>query len=345
MKQAVLLKPGLVELRDVPLPREIKPNEILLKIHRVGVCGSDVHMYYGKHPFANTYPMVQGHEYGGEVMKVGSDVKLLKPGMRATARPHLVCGKCPACLRGQYNVCQNLKVEGCAGPEGAAQEYFIIPEDRAVVIPDNLSYEQAAMIEPAAVGAHSTKRSGDLKGKNIVVTGAGTIGNLVAQFALARGAKTVLITDLVDFKLDLAKQCGITETTNLRNEKFKDAVSRVFGDEGFQVAFEAVGAQAALTDLIDNIENGGTVVIIGVYVQNPVVNMGFLGEHELNVLGSMMYRHEDYLETIELISNGLIKTKPLITQHFPFDQYHDAYKFIESNTDQAVKVMIDITEN
>jgi 2-desacetyl-2-hydroxyethyl bacteriochlorophyllide A dehydrogenase len=345
MKQAVLLKPGMVELHDVPLPREIKPNEILLKIHRVGVCGSDVHMYYGKHPFANTYPMVQGHEYGGEVIEVGSDVTLLKPGMRATARPHLVCGKCPACLRGQYNVCQNLKVEGCAGPEGAAQEYFIIPEDRAVVIPENLSYEQAAMIEPAAVGAHSTKRSGSLKGKNVVVTGAGTIGNLVAQFAVARGAKKVLITDLVDFKLDLAKQCGISETTNLRKEKFKDAVNRVFGDEGYQIAFEAVGAQAALTELIDNIENGGTVVIIGVYVQNPVVNMGFLGEHELNVLGSMMYRHEDYLETIDLISKGLIKTEPLITQHFPFVQYHDAYKFIEANADQAVKVMIDITEN
>jgi 2-desacetyl-2-hydroxyethyl bacteriochlorophyllide A dehydrogenase len=345
MKQAVLLKPGLVRLHDVPLPREIRPNEILLKIHRVGVCGSDVHMYYGKHPFANTYPMVQGHEYGGEVIKVGSDVTLFRPGMRATARPHVVCGKCPACLRGQYNVCQNLKVEGCAGPEGAAQEYFIIPEERAVVIPENLSYEQAAMIEPAAVGAHSTKRSGSLKGKNVVVTGAGTIGNLVAQFVVARGAKKVLITDLVDFKLDLAKQCGISETTNLKKEKFKDAVKRVFGDEGFQVAFEAVGAQAALTELIDNIENGGTVIIIGVYVQNPVVNMGFLGEHELNVLGSMMYRHEDYLETIDLISKGLIKTEPLITQHFPFDQYHDAYKFIETNADQAVKVMIDITEN
>jgi 2-desacetyl-2-hydroxyethyl bacteriochlorophyllide A dehydrogenase len=302
-------------------------------------------MYYGKHPFANTYPMVQGHEYGGEVIKVGSDVTLFRPGMRATARPHVVCGKCPACLRGQYNVCQNLKVEGCAGPEGAAQEYFIIPEERAVVIPENLSYEQAAMIEPAAVGAHSTKRSGSLKGKNVVVTGAGTIGNLVAQFVVARGAKKVLITDLVDFKLDLAKQCGISETTNLKKEKFKDAVKRVFGDEGFQVAFEAVGAQAALTELIDNIENGGTVIIIGVYVQNPVVNMGFLGEHELNVLGSMMYRHEDYLETIDLISKGLIKTEPLITQHFPFDQYHDAYKFIETNADQAVKVMIDITEN
>jgi 2-desacetyl-2-hydroxyethyl bacteriochlorophyllide A dehydrogenase len=344
MKQAVLQRPGLVEIRDVPLPREIKANEILLKIHRVGVCGSDVHMYYGKHPFANTYPMVQGHEYGGEVIAVGKDVILLKPGMKATARPHLVCGHCPACLRGQYNVCQNLKVEGCAGPEGAAQEYFIIPEDRAVVIPDKLSYEQAAMIEPIAVGAHATKRAGDLTGKNVVVTGAGTIGNLVAQFAVARGAKKVMITDLVDHKLEIARECGISATANLKKEPFGDAVKRVFGDEGFQVAFEAVGVQSALTELIAGVENGGTVIIIGVYVQNPVVNMGFLGEHELNVLGSMMYRHEDYLEAVDWVSQGRIKTSPLITHYFSLDEYHDAYKFIESNADQAIKVMIEVTE-
>lgn len=345
MRQAVLKEPGNVIMRDVPLPRELKSNEILLKIHKVGVCGSDVHMYYGKHPFANTYPMVQGHEYGGEVIKTGSDVKLFKPGMKATARPHLVCGKCAPCLRGQYNVCENLKVEGCAGPEGSAQEYFIIPEDRAVVIPDNVTYDQVAMIEPVAVGAHSTRRAGDLKGKNVVVTGAGTIGNLVAQFAVARGAKKVMITDLVDFKLEIAKQCGIHETANLKKENFKDAVQRVFGKEGFQVGFEAVGAQSALTEVIANVENGGTVIIIGVYVQNPVVNMGFLGEHELNVLGSMMYRHEDYLEAIDLVAKNVIKTAPVITHHFPFEQYHDAYKFIESNADKAVKVMIDVTEN
>jgi L-iditol 2-dehydrogenase/threonine 3-dehydrogenase len=344
MRQAVLREPGQVDLRDVPSPRELKPDEILLKIHRVGVCGSDVHMYYGKHPFANKYPMVQGHEYGGEVIKVGSAVTLVKPGMMATARPHVVCGKCPPCLRGQYNVCQNLTVEGCAGPEGAAQEYFIIPQDRAVVMPDNITYDQAAMIEPAAVGAHATRRCGDLSGKNVVVAGAGTIGNLVAQFAMARGAKAVLITDLVDFKLDIATQCGVPFTTNGKRESLSDAVKRAFDGEGFQVAFEAVGVQAALTDLIGQVENGGTVIIIGVYVKNPVVNMGFLGEHELNVLGSMMYRHEDYVETVDFISKGVIKTAPLITQHFAFEKYHDAYKFIENHTDLAVKVMIDVTD-
>ncbi|HUZ57318.1 MAG TPA: alcohol dehydrogenase catalytic domain-containing protein [Hanamia sp.] len=344
MKQAVLKAPRIVEIRDVPFPRELKSNEILLKIHRVGVCGSDVHMYYGKHPFANTYPMVQGHEYGGEVISVGPGVTHFRPGMKATARPHLTCGKCPACLRGQYNVCQNLQVEGCAGPEGAAQEYFIIPEDRAVIIPDNMSYDQAAMIEPTAVGAHATRRAGDLRGKNVVVTGAGTIGNLVAQFAIKRGAKKVMITDLVEFKLDIARKCGISETVNLKNENFHTAVNRVFGDEGFQIAFEATGAQSALTDVISGIENGGTLIIIGVYVKSPIVNMGFLGEHELNVIGSMMYHHEDYLEAVECVSNGEIKATPLITQYYPFEQYFDAYKFIEKNTDEAIKVMIKVDE-
>lgn len=345
MKQAVLKTPFSVEIRDVPLPRELKPNEILLKIHRVGVCGSDVHMYYGKHPFANTYPMVQGHEYGGEVVKVGSEVTLLKPGMKATARPHIVCGTCPPCLRGDYNICQNLRVEGCAGPEGSAQEYFIIPEDRAVVIPENMTYDQTAMIEPTAVGAHATKRAGDLHGKNVVVTGAGTIGNLVAQFAVARGAKKVLIIDLADLKLDIARQCGIHETTNLKKEKFDEAIKRVFGSEGFQVGFEAAGAQGAITDLIAGVENGGTIIIIGVFEENPVINMGFLGEHELNVLGSLMYRHEDYLEAVAWISQEKIKTAPLITQHYSLEQYHDAYKFIQNHNDQAVKVMIDVANS
>ena len=345
MRQAVMTAPGAIEFKEVPMPRELKSNEILLRIHRIGICGSDVHVYYGKHPFVTAYPLVQGHEYSGEVVKIGDAVTLVKPGMKATARPHIVCGKCPACLRGQYNVCQNLTVEGCSGPEGSAQDYFIIPEDRAVVIPESMTYEQTALVEPVAVGAHATRRSGDLTGKNVVVAGAGTIGNLVAQFAQARGAKKVLITDLSDFRLDVAKACGIAETANVRTENFTDAVRRVFGDEGFQVGFEAVGAQAALTDIVGAVENGGTVVIIGVYTQNPVIDMGFLGEHELNVLGSMMYVHEDYVEAVKCIAEGKIKSKPLITHNFEFEQFLDAYKFIEQNGDRTLKVMINVTEN
>lgn len=345
MRQAVLKTPGVIEFKDIPMPNNLKPNEILLRIQKIGVCGSDIHVFHGKHPFVTKYPVIQGHEYSGQVVKVGDAVKAVKPGMKATARPQIVCGKCAPCLRGQYNVCQNLTVQGFVA-NGSAQDYFVVTDDRIVAVPENVTYEQAALIEPAAVGAHSTLRAGDLTGKNVVVAGAGTIGNLIAQFAIARGAKKVLITTAKsDFRLGIAKECGVSETANLSHESFKDAVKRVFGDEGFQVGFEAAGAQGAVTDLIGVIENGGTVIIVGVFEENPVVNMGFLGEHELNVLGSMMYRHEDYEEAVRFIAENRIQTMPLITSRFNFDQYLDAYHFIEKQGDKSLKVMIDVSDN
>ena len=345
MRQAVLKTPGIIEFKDIPMPDDLKPNEILLRIHNIGVCGSDIHVFHGKHPFVTKYPVIQGHEYSGQVVKVGDQVTAVKPGMKATARPQVVCGKCAPCLRGQYNVCQNLTVQGFVA-NGSAQDYFVVTDDRIVAVPENVSYEQAALIEPAAVGAHSTLRAGDLSGKNIVVAGAGTIGNLIAQFAIARGAKKVLITTAKsDFRLGIAKECGIAETANLSHENFADAVKRVFGDEGFQVGFEAAGAQGAVTDLIGVIENGGTVIIVGVFEENPVVNMGFLGEHELNVVGSMMYRHEDYEEAVQFISENRIQTMPLITSRFSFNQYLEAYHFIEKQGDKSLKVMIDVSDN
>jgi len=345
MKQAVLETPGSIVFREIPMPEPLKPNEILLLIKKIGVCGSDIHVFHGKHPFVTKYPVIQGHEYSGEVAEVGSAVTLVKPGMKATARPQVVCGHCAPCLRGQYNVCQNLTVQGFVA-NGSAQEYFVVTEDRIVAVPDQVSYEQAALIEPAAVGAHSTIRAGSLTGKNVVVAGAGTIGNLIAQFAINRGAKKVLLTTAKsDFRLGIAKECGIKETANLSKESFSDAVKRVFGDEGFQVGFEAAGAQGAVTDLIAGVENGGTVIIVGVFEENPVVNMGFLGEHELNVLGSMMYRQEDYEEAVQFIADEKLITSPLITSRFPFNEYLEAYHFIEKQGDKSLKVMIDVAGN
>jgi len=332
--------PGIIEYVDVPLPEKLKPNEVLLKIQRIGICGSDIYVYHGKHP-ATTYPVVQGHEYSAIVAAVGKDVKLAKPGMKATARPQLVCGKCGPCKRGQYNACQELKVQGFQAP-GVAQDYFVVPQDRLIILPDSLTLEQGAMIEPAAVGAHSTNRSTGLKGKNVVVAGAGTIGNLVAQFAKARGAKKVLITDISKYRLEKAKECGIEATLNVMETPFEEGIKSCFGNEGFQLGFEAAGIQATLDYLMANIEKGGELVILGVFAKNPVVNMYYLGEHELNVFGSMMYKHEDYEEAVRLISEGKIRTEPLLTRHFPFEQYLDAYKYIEKQGDATMKVMINL---
>ena len=340
MRQAIMTSPGIIEHRDVPEPEALGDNEILLRIQRIGVCGSDIHVYHGKHPFT-PYPVVQGHEYSAVVEAVGSGVTKVKPGEKATARPQIVCGTCGPCRRGDYHVCQNLKVQGFQAP-GCAQDLFVVPEERIIPFPDNMSFEQGALIEPASVGAHSTSRATDLKGKNVVVTGAGTIGNLVAQFVRARGAKKVLITDISDYRLGIAANCGIQYTANVQKEAFADAVRRVFGDEGFQVGFEAVGVQSTIDDLIEFIEKGGEIIVAGVFEENPTINMGFVGEHELKLIGTLMYKHEDYEEAVEFISQGKICTEPLVTKHFPFDQYDDAYQFIDQQGPETMKVMIDL---
>jgi len=340
MRQAVMVSPGIIEFNEIPKPETLGANEVMLKIERIGVCGSDIHVFHGEHP-ATPYPVVQGHEYAATVHEVGSSVKTIKPGMKATAWPQLVCGKCGPCKRGQYNACQELKVQGFQAP-GVAQDYFIVPEHRIITIPDSMSLDQGALVEPAAVGAHSTGRSTGIKGKNVVVSGAGTIGNLVAQFARARGADKVLITDISDYRLDIAQECGIEGILNVQKTPFADGVKEFFGTSGYQAGFEAAGVQPSLDALMANVEKGGDIIILGVYSENPTVNMYYLGEHELNMFGSMMYRKEDYEEAVRMIDSGKIKTTPLISKHFQFEQYLQAYQFIEMKGDKIMKVMIDL---
>ena len=169
MRQVVLLDKHKLELREVPAPTavDLGPNQVLIKVHRIGVCGSEIHSYHGEHP-ATFYPVVQGHEYSAEVVAVGSDVKVCKPGDYMTGRPQLVCGECGPCKRGQYNVCEKLRVQAFQA-DGVAQDYFITDEDRVVVLPEGMSLDYGAMIEPVAVGAHSTARAGELAGKNVVM--------------------------------------------------------------------------------------------------------------------------------------------------------------------------------
>ena len=339
MRQAIMTEPGRIVFGDVPVPMP-KKGEILLRIKRIGICGSDIHVYHGKHPFTK-YPIVQGHEYCGIVEAIGEGVENIKPETLATARPQLVCGKCGPCKRGDYNVCENLRVQGFQA-NGCAQEFFIVPKDRIVSLPDSMTVDQGALVEPAAVGAHSTARAGELKGKNVVVLGAGTIGNMVAQFVRARGAKNIFITDVSDYRLQVAQKCGIKNTSNAKKESLADAVQRFFGQEGFQMAFEAVGAEQTIADAIQNVEKGGKIVVLGVFEKKPQIDMSVVGEHEISLIGTLMYKHEDYIEAARLISKGKIITEPLVTKHFPFNRYLDAYKYIEKQADKTMKIMIDL---
>lgn len=343
MRKAILVEPKHIEFKEVAEPKaaDLTAHQVLVNIKRIGICGSEIHSYHGLHP-ATFYPVVQGHEYSGVVMAVGSEVTVCKPGDHITARPQLVCGKCNPCKRGQYNVCEHLRVQAFQA-DGAAQDFFVVDDDRVAKLPEDMSLDYGAMIEPSAVGAHASNRT-DVKGKNVVVSGAGTIGNLIAQFCIARGAKNVLITDVSDLRLAKARECGIKNTLNITKKTLKEAAQELFGEEGYQVGFEVAGVEVSIRSLMETIEKGSDIVVVAVFAKDPALSMFYLGEHELRLIGSMMYRHEDYLTAIDYVSKGIVNLKPLVSNRFAFEEYDDAYKFIDTHRETSMKVLIDFEQ-
>ena len=152
----------------------------------------------------------------------------------------------------------------------------------------------------------------------------------------------MLITDISEFRLKVAGDCGLRHTANISAQSFAESVSKVFGEAGFQAGFEAAGVQSAMDDLIRQIEKGGEIVVLGVFDQDPKINMGYVGEHELKLIGSLMYKHEDYQEAVDYIADGSLVTDPLVTKHFPFEEYGKAYDYIDNQGDKSLKVMIDL---
>jgi len=339
MRQAVMNAPGEILFGDVEAPVPGR-GQVRIRVQRIGVCGSDIHVFHGKHPFV-TYPLVQGHEYAGVIESIGEGVEGVAIGDKVTATPQEVCGVCSPCRRGQYNACEELKVRGFQAP-GCAQDLFVTEADKLVKLPDGFTFEQGAFVEPVAVAAHSTGRAGDMAGRNVVVSGAGTIGNFVAQACKCRGAARVLITDISDFRLDVARQVGIGASCNVAKEPLGEAVKREFGADGFDLAVEVAGVEESLSSLVAEIGKGGTVLIVGVYGEKPRVDMSVVCEHELDVKGSMMYRHEDWVQAVEWIASGGVVTEPLVSKHFAFEAYPEAYAFIDAEGERSMKVMVDV---
>ncbi len=339
MKQAVLTKAKTIEFSEIekPVPAD---NEVLVKVKNVGICGSDIHAFHGKHPFMS-FPIRLGHEMSGEIVELGSKVKDLKVGQIITMRPQEICNECVSCKEGRYNICNTLKVIGCQTP-GAACEYFNIPADIVYAMPKALDAKLAATVEPAAVGVHAVRVNGGVKGLNVVVMGAGTIGNVTAQAAIAEGAKSVLITDLSDFRLELAKKCGIEHTANTSKVSMEEACAKAFNGEKADVFFECVGVGATVNSGIENVRKGGSVVIVGVFGYSPEVNVGLIQDREISVVGTLMYLHEDFRDAIDYMAAGKINMRPLISKAFAFDDYQKAFEYIEEHKDESIKVMIEL---
>ncbi len=338
IKQATMTAPGAIEIRQAPSPSP-GPGQVLLRIQRIGVCGSDIHVYHGKHPYTS-YPVIQGHEFSALVAAVGAGVQGLEVGTKVTAMPQIVCGRCPPCLRGDEHICDVLKVQGFQAP-GCAQELWVTAADKVVKLPDSFSFEQGALVEPVSVAVHAVARAGALEGRRAVVLGAGPIGNLVAQAARAAGAR-VLITDLSEYRLEVARKCGLSATSNPNEEDLASASRRVFGDLGFDLAFECVGVEATLTAATENLAKGGTLIVVGVFGEKPRIDLGLVQDRELRIAGTLMYQRPDYEQAVAWIAAGDIVTEPLMSEHFAMDDYLEAYRYIDKKRDQTMKVFIDV---
>ncbi len=339
MRQAILERPERIVFREVERP-EPGPGQVLVRIRRIGICGSDIHAYYGKHPYIRC-PIVQGHEFSGEIAEVGPGVRSSSPGDRVTVRPQLTCGTCYPCVHGEYHICNNLRVIGCQA-EGAAQEFLTVDAKLVVPIPEAMTFDEGAMIEPLAVGVHALARRGSVEGLRVLVLGAGPIGNLTAQAAQALGSTSVMITDISDHRLRIARECGIDFQVHARKEDLARAIAGGFGPEGADAILECVGSGETLGQAVRLARKGTDIIIVGVFGEKTGVDIGLVQDRELRLIGTLMYKAEDYETAIELIRSGEVRLEPLITRHFPFDQYPQAYRYIETNREQTMKILIDL---
>jgi L-iditol 2-dehydrogenase len=342
MRQAIMNRPGQITIREVPDP-VVADGEVLVRIHRIGVCGSDIHVWHGKHPYT-AYPVVQGHEVSGEIVSLGVGVTQVAPGDRVTIRPQVTCGACRPCREGRYHICDHLKVMGFQ-TTGLASDLVAVPATNVVRLPVNLPHDSGALVEPLAVACHALGRSGlSIRGRKILVLGGGPIGNLVAQAAEAMHAAMVLLTDISDYRLDIARSCGLSHVCNPLLEDLAERVEALFGPDGTDLILECVGVNATMDQAIRLAGKGTDIIVVGVFGDKAVLDLGWVQDRELRLIGTLMYREEDYQQAIDLLCQGMVNLKPLVTHRFPLENYEQAYAFIDQARDNVMKVMIDLQD-
>ena len=338
MLQQVMTSPGVIEFRDIPVP-EVKDREVLVKIKRIGICGSDIHVYHGKHPFTS-YPVTQGHEVSGEIVALGEGIEDLKIGDKVTIEPQVVCGECYPCRHGKYNLCEDLKVMGFQ-TTGTASEYFAVDRRKVTKLPDTMTFNQGAMIEPLAVTVHAAHHFSSLEKAKVVVIGAGPIGILLMQTCKAMGAE-VMITDISDGRLEKAKECGADYAYNTLQTDFGAAMVECFGKDKADVIYDCAGNNISMGQAIKYARKGSKIVLVAVFASMANVDLAVLNDHELDLDTTMMYTHKDYVEAIKLVDEGKVRLEPLMSRHFAFKEYLDAYKYIDANREDTMKVIIDV---
>ncbi len=327
-------------LDDIPEPR-VGPNDVLIQIHATSICGTDLHIYNWDAWAQKTIPvpMAVGHEYCGHIVELGSEVRGLAVGDRVSGEGHVTCGHCRNCRAGRRHLCRNTAGVGVDRP-GAFAQYLSLPAANAFRLPDTISDEIAAILDPFGNATH-TALAFNLVGEDVLVTGAGPIGIMATAVARFVGARHIVVTDVNDYRLDLARQMGASRTVNVQRESLDDAMRHLSMQEGFDVGLEMSGSPAAFSEMLRTMNHGGSVAILGIPSQQSAIDWNqviFKGLTLKGIYGREMF--ETWYKMASLLQSGL-ELRPIITHHFAAQEFERAFQTTASG--HSGKVILDWT--
>ena len=342
MKALVLKKTKQLAIMDIDIKESLGSDDVRIKIHTVGICGSDVHYYeYGRiGPFIVEEPMVLGHEASGTIIEIGKNVKKLKVGDRVCMEPGIPDLKSKATLLGMYNLDPAVRFWATPPIHGCLRETVIHPAMFTFKLPENVSYGEGAMVEPLAVGMQAAKKAAIHAGDVAVVTGCGTIGMVTAMVALASGCSKVIISDMIQPKLDIASRFGIV-TVNITKQNLKTTVDTLTNGWGADVVFEASGNETAVLKAFELVRPGGGVVFIGMPVKPVPVDIVAAQAKEARIETVFRYAHV-YERALGLMGSGKIDVKPLLTDKYKFEDSIKAFEYASKPKPASVKVIIEM---
>ncbi len=341
VRALVLERQNELSLRDIDLPLDTGPGQVKIKIHTVGVCGSDVHYYtHGRiGPFVVEAPMVLGHEAAGTVVEVGEGVTHLKVGDRVCMEPGIPDPNSKASRLGMYNVDPAVTFWATPPIHGVLTAHVVHPANYTFKLPDNVSFAEGAMVEPFAVGMQAATKAKITPGDTAVVLGAGPIGTMVAIAALAGGCARVVIADLAHPKLDIAARYQGVIPVNIREKNLAGEISRLTDGWGADVVFECSGAPNAWETIMELPRPGGVIVVVGMPVQPIAFDVSTMSTKELRVESVFRYAHQ-YERAIALIGSGRVDLKPLISETFSFEESIKAFERAVEGRPDDVKLQI-----
>lgn len=341
MKAAVMSKPGSIEIKELPVPK-VADNEVLVQVMAVGVCGSDLHYYeHGRiGRFVVEKPIILGHECAGIIVAAGDKVTKVAIGDRVAVEPGVTCGYCSACKAGRYNLCPDVQFLATPPVDGAFVQYLAIREDMVIKIPDHLSYEEAALIEPFSVGIHAAKRSRLQAGETVAIMGMGPVGLMAVAAAKSYGAARIIVTDLEEVRLQAALHLGATHAINIKKEDALEAIMQLTDGVGVDVAWETAGNPKALQSALYSIRRGGRLAIVGLPAQDEIpLNVPLIADREIDIYGIFRYANT-YPQGIEFLASGNLDAASLITDRYPLAETREALERAIHNKSGSLKVIV-----